>query len=69
MAIRYDIRKEANGWTVYDIWTGWPAIISGVPQTELLMDDADDLADLLNGLHVKGKQLTDLGPASGSIQN
>ncbi len=64
MAIRYDMRKERQGWTVFDIWTGWPAVVAGVHQTDLLMDDADYLVDLLNGLHVKGTQL-DISAPSG----
>jgi hypothetical protein len=66
MAIRYDMRREPDGWTVYDIWTGWPAVIAGVPQTELEMEDADDLVDLLNGMHVRGHKLTQLGPFGSS---
>jgi hypothetical protein len=66
MAIRYDMRHEPEGWTVYDIWTGWPAVIAGVLQIELEMEDADDLVDLLNGMHVKGLQLTELGPFGSS---
>ena len=54
MAARYDIRSEINGWTVYDIRTGSPAMINDVLQTGLLFEDADDLADLLN--HLQSEQ-------------
>jgi hypothetical protein len=48
MAARYDIRQDDEGWTVYDIFTGLPALVQDVPQTGLDMEDADDLADLLS---------------------
>jgi hypothetical protein len=50
MTARYDIRSETTGWTVYDIRTGLPAMVNDVPQTGLPLEDADDLADLLNRL-------------------
>jgi hypothetical protein len=54
MTARYDIRSETNGWTVFDIRTGSPAIVNHVPQTGLPLEDADDLADLLN--HLQSEQ-------------
>jgi hypothetical protein len=62
MAARYNMRKEPKGWTVYDVWTGWPAVIAGVPQTEIELFDADDLVDLLNGLHAWGTVLIEMKP-------
>ena len=53
MAARYDIRPDDNGWTVYDTATGLPAEVNGVIQSGLFVEDADDLADLLNRLHVE----------------
>jgi hypothetical protein len=53
MIARYDIRSEMNGWTVYDILTGSPAMVNHVPQTGLPLEDADDLADLLNHLKLE----------------
>jgi hypothetical protein len=50
MTARYDIRSETNGWTVYDTRTGSPAMVNHVTQTGLPLEDADDLADLLNHL-------------------
>ena len=50
MTARYDIRSETDGWTVYDIRTSSPAMVNHVPQTGLPLEDADDLADLLNQL-------------------
>lgn len=53
---RYDMRKDEDGtWTVFDIRTDRPASVKGVPQFGLEMDQADDLVDLLNLLHVRGK--------------
>lgn len=53
MAVRYDMRPETDGWTVYDINTGLPAAVNGERLTRLPLEDADDLADLLNGLHTQ----------------
>ncbi|BBB99361.1 hypothetical protein [Bradyrhizobium elkanii] len=39
-----------NGWAVWDTKTNAPAVIEGRWQTDLIMDDADDLTDLLNRL-------------------
>lgn len=49
----YDIRPDSDGWTVYDITTGLPAAVNTVSQTGLSVEDADDLADLLNRLHTE----------------
>jgi hypothetical protein len=53
MTAQYDIRSEFNGWTVYDIRTGSTAVINEVPQNGLPLEDADDLADLLNHLQTE----------------
>ncbi|GJD48922.1 hypothetical protein OPKNFCMD_1648 [Methylobacterium crusticola] len=46
--IRYDIRKDRHGWTVYDVRTGRTAIIDEVLQVGLDMDEADTIADALS---------------------
>ncbi|TXN40655.1 hypothetical protein FV227_13950 [Methylobacterium sp. WL119] len=46
----FDMRKDDEGWTVYDIATYEPARVNGVPQTGLSIEVADDLVDLLNTL-------------------
>lgn len=51
MAARYDMRRGELGWTVFDIWTGWPVFTEGVEQVGLDIEDADDLVDLLNILN------------------
>jgi hypothetical protein len=50
MAARYDIKPEGDSWTVYDTTTGLPAEVNDVVQVGLSLEDADDLADLLNRL-------------------
>lgn len=51
---RYDMRKQPNGlWTVYDIFTGQPARVGGVPQTDLGIERADDLVDLMNTMYAE----------------
>ncbi|MGF6177057.1 hypothetical protein [Ensifer sp. 4252] len=48
---RYDLRKEPDGtWTVFDIFTGMPALVNEVEQ---LGEPADDLVDLLNLLYIR----------------
>ena len=47
MGRRYDIREDREGWTVFDVFTGEPVMIHGVPQTGLDIQDADELAELL----------------------
>jgi hypothetical protein len=48
MPKRYDLREDREGWTVFDIFTGEPVVISAVPQTGLDIQDADELAELLD---------------------
>ena len=52
MAARYDIKPDGNGWTVYDTTTRLAAEVNGFIQVGLSVETADDLADLLNRLHV-----------------
>jgi len=57
---RYDMRKEIDGtWTVFDIFTGLPAEISGVPIMSLDIEEADDAIDLLNSLDIERQQSTE----------
>jgi hypothetical protein len=53
MSARYDITNEMSttGWSVYDTWTNMPAEVNGHAQIGLALEDADDLADLLNRLY------------------
>lgn len=45
---RFAIRRDRTGWTVFEVWTGEPAVIALVPQTGLSEEDARHTADLLN---------------------
>jgi hypothetical protein len=48
----------ADAWVVVDTTTGFPAVLEGVPQVGLTLDDADDLTDLLIRLDAEAKQAT-----------
>ncbi|WP_374571433.1 hypothetical protein [Phenylobacterium sp.] len=54
MLQRFDIRQEAGGWTVYDRWTGQAVVFRGVAQVRMRLDDAYDMADLLNWRVARG---------------
>ncbi|MCC0809288.1 hypothetical protein FPV16_24340 [Methylobacterium sp. W2] len=43
---------DGPGWTVRNVKSGEPAFVKGVRQTQLSLDDADDLVDLLNNLEM-----------------
>ena len=58
MIVRFDIRPDQNGWTIYDRVTGRPAVIEGLVSVGLPFDAADDLVDLLNTLHMLKPQAT-----------
>jgi hypothetical protein len=47
---RYELRKTASGWTVWDTETGTPATVKGAWQVDLEMEIADELTDALNWL-------------------
>jgi hypothetical protein len=49
-SIRYELRKTASGWTVWDTEKGTPADVKGVWQVDLELELADDLTDALNWL-------------------
>lgn len=44
----YDIEEREGGFAVVSADTGEVALVDGVPQTGLDVQDADDLVDLLN---------------------
>jgi hypothetical protein len=48
---RYELRKLTNGWAVWDTKTNAPAIVKVRWQTDMEMDSADDMTDLLNNLN------------------
>lgn len=45
---RYDLRQDDEGWTVFDVFTGQAVVIANVPQVGLDIQDAVDLAELLD---------------------
>jgi hypothetical protein len=47
---RFELRKAANGWLIWDTLTDTPASVYGRWQTDMDMEEADDLTDLLNAL-------------------
>lgn len=49
-APRFDIRKNDTDalWTVYDTVSGLPAVANGVPITRCELEEARDIARLLN---------------------
>ncbi len=48
MPKRFDIRHDDDGRTVFDIFTGHAVVIAAVPQVGLDIQDADELAELLD---------------------
>ena len=51
---RYELRKTASCWTVWDTAKGTPASVKGVWQVNLELEFADDLTDALNWLDDDG---------------
>lgn len=51
---RYALRRDAQGWTVYVIWTGDAAVVGGTPQTGLSEEDAQHMVSLLNAQARRG---------------
>ncbi|MEQ1954982.1 hypothetical protein ABMA59_26725 [Mesorhizobium sp. CN2-181] len=50
--IRYALRIEDNGtWTVFDTFTDKPAEIGDRLTTEMQMNDAEEIMEVLNLLH------------------
>ena len=47
--VRYDFRDDGEaGWTVFDVFTGQPALVMGEPATGLDGDTAVEWTDTLN---------------------
>ncbi|MER9328532.1 hypothetical protein [Mesorhizobium sp. M0488] len=54
ISLRYDLRKEADeSWTVFDVFTGLPAVYEGYEAVDLDWEYADDLVNLLNAEDLK----------------
>lgn len=52
MLVQYDIRPDPDGWTIFDRGTDRPVVVEGVVPSGLAFEEADDLVDLLNTLHL-----------------
>lgn len=51
---RYDLREDPEGWTVFDRFTGWPVVLDGALQSGLDIQDADELAEILDRVATLG---------------
>jgi hypothetical protein len=48
MLRRYAIRRDRQGFSVFDVWTGEVAVIAMTPLNQLSRPDAEEAAKLLN---------------------
>jgi hypothetical protein len=64
--MRYELRRLENGWAVWDTEANTPASVGGRWQTDLDMEIAEDLTDLLNGMDRKAKKNLAVKRGSGS---
>ena len=53
---RYAIRPDAEGFSVYDVWTGQPLQLAMVAQTGLSAEDAEHTARLFNERVERGER-------------
>jgi hypothetical protein len=56
--VRFDIREDPQGWTIYDRLTNEPAVVEGYISVGLPLKDADELVDLLNTLDLLKRKRT-----------
>ena len=54
MALQFDTRRDAKGWTVFDRWTGRAVILGPAAQEGLPFVAAADLAHKLNRRRLDG---------------
>jgi hypothetical protein len=48
MAERYSVRRDASGFSVFDLWTGETVVIAMTSQDGLSQEDAEHTAAMLN---------------------
>ena len=48
LLLRYDMKPDRAGWTVYDVLEGRPVCLGGVSLMGLSYEDANELVDVLN---------------------
>jgi hypothetical protein len=53
---RYELRKTASRWTVWDTEKGTPATVKDVWQVDLELQVAEELTDALNWIHDQSLQ-------------
>ena len=56
--IRFDVREDGEGWTIYDQLTDEPACVEGEKTVGLPQQDAEEIADMLNTLALMKRQAT-----------
>jgi hypothetical protein len=56
MIIRYDVRPDDEGWTIYDRRTDEPAFVEDEQIVGLPKRDAEEIADMLNTLALMKRQ-------------
>src|SRR5215217_6166177 len=56
--IRFDVREDGQGWTIYDRLTDEPACVEGKKTVGLPQQDAEEIADMLNTLALMQGQQT-----------
>lgn len=47
MSLRYDLRRDMLGWTVFDRWTGKPVVLTGCLQSGMTWIEAEELIQRL----------------------
>jgi hypothetical protein len=57
--MRYDMRPDSVGWTIYDTVTGRPAVLDDLVLVELELEVADDLANMLNSLDLRQSSVSE----------
>jgi hypothetical protein len=57
MVHRYDVRNDPdNLWTVFDVFTGWPAELDGLILTGLMIEEAYGILDHVNEKDVEARK-------------
>jgi hypothetical protein len=53
MLLRYDLRPDREGWTVFDVTTDHPAFFEELPLVGLPLDDGEKAVNALNTIEIK----------------
>src|SRR4051794_530618 len=53
MLLRYDLRPDREGWTVFDVTTDRPAFFEELPLVGLPLDDEEKAVNALNTMEIK----------------